>query len=274
MGKIKNKVKIGIGRLTQIFLPWVAAEIDTNRNPERATTLKKLVVYSRTHRAKSQGNTGQLEQALSDFWKGNTGDRFHSAFIDERFKLFLKLHANIIDDLAQETTESETTFSRLVEVGCGDGQVLNYCANRLLDIPGFVGLDINHAAIERAKLTNGSNPNNLAFINGDALAWLDEHPQQGTIILTNGGVLEYFSQPSVVRLFETLAKSLPAAFVLVEPLMPEHDLATDNSSIVFGRENSFSHNYPNLLENAGFSIRSQSDFVHGSTRWIMILAVQ
>lgn len=273
MSRIKQRAKVAIGLFAETCLPGIASEIDDNRNPARASALKRLIVYSRTHRAMVEANDEQLEKSLSTFWKGQTGDQFHSRFMDERFKLFLDQHAKIVDDLAKAIRNSGASFSRMVEIGCGDGQVLRYCSQQLPGNLSYVGLDINASAITRAKQRYGDD-SRISFVHADAMSWLEDHPQPGTIILTNGGVLEYFSQASVAHLFSELARSTPCAVVLVEPLSLDHDLAMQNDSVVFGREHTFSHNYPKLLSETGIDVQVQNDFYHRPTRWFTAVAMK
>ena len=80
------------------------------------------------------------------------------------------------------------------------------------------------------------------------------HPLPGTVVFSNGGVLEYFSPANLERLFSTVAISSPAAIVLVEPAAPNHDLENQPESLVFGQEYSFSHNYRRRLIEAGFDV--------------------
>jgi len=274
MSKVKEQAKLMIGRMAEACLPGIASEIDANLNPTRAATLKRLIVFSRTRRAMADGDFDRLEATLSTFWQGKTGDQFHSRFIDERYGLFLDQHAYVVDELAQVVEQSEAQFSRLVEIGCGDGQVLNHFARELPQVSSCIGLDINAAAIERAQQSYCGDSHRMSFVHTDAIPWLAEHPEPGTIILTNGGVLEYFSPASVAQLFSNLAQSAPCAIVLIEPLAHDHDLATQNASSVFGREHSFSHNYPDLLRNSGYSIKTQKDFIHHPTRWFTTVAVK
>lgn len=271
MMSTREKLKYAIGSVAETVLPWISADIDKNVNTEKFAKLKKCMVFARSHRAKAKGDLGQLEKALSSYWESNTGDEFHSRHIEIRYTLFLELHAYIIDELVEIASKTEPPFSRLVEIGCGDGQALAYCSTKLPDLSMF-GLDINASAIERAKRDHGDTGNKREFVTTDALPWLEKHPQGGTVLMTNGGVLEYFNQTSVSRLFELVGQNLPGAVIVIEPLAPDHDLTRDHGSIVFGRENTFSHDYPDLLKKAGFTICSQRDFTHSSARWLVVLA--
>lgn len=270
----KTKLKSLVGALAENLLPRLGSEIEDNRNTDRAARLKRLILHARAERARKTGNFAHLEDTLSSFWKGQTGDQFHGAYIEARFELFLKLHAYALDNLADALANTVPSVSRVIEIGCGDGQVLNHCRQKLPSITEFVGLDLNQAAIDRATRAFATSGAELRFVTRDALHWLPQNPKTGTAIITNGGVLEYFSQNSVSLLLETLAKSAPCAALLIEPLAPEHDLNSEVQSYVFGRENSFSHNYPYLLRQAGFDVDLQDEIGDNGIRWCVVLATK
>jgi hypothetical protein len=92
-------------------------------------------------------------------------------------------------------------------------------------------------------------------------------------MVSNGGVLEYFSAENLDRLLAAVALAAPAAVVLVEPAAPEHDLANDPESFAFGREYSFSHNYAFRLRKAGFKVVFEQEMPAFGARLVAIVAV-
>lgn len=253
MGKAKDALKLAIGRVAEFALPELGREMNENRNAARAPKLKRAIHYARLWRARSRCDVAAVENALAAFWKGHTGDWFHDHYAEQRFNLFREHHSAVIHALVDLVENSGARFSRLVEIGCGDGRVLAYCAGRLPGISKAIGIDINAAATKRA-LAEHSSDRKLSFITADARSWLMANPEPGTVLLSNGGVLEYFSQDNFERLLRTLTLSPPAAIVLIEPVAPDHDLQTQLGSFVFGRENSFSHNHRHRLSEASFDV--------------------
>ena len=252
MGKANDALKLIVGRTAEAVFPELGREIDAGRNNARAARLKRAIVYARMRRAKAKGDTAAVEDVLAAFWKGASGDRFFSRYAEDRFKMFRENHAGIVDTLAA-VLQAHGGFSRLVEIGAGEGAVLAYCAERLPGVSQAIGLDINASVV--ADATSRHPPGGkLTFINTDARTWLAAHPQPGTVLLSNGGVLEYFSEAAFDGLLQALAAAPPAAIALVEPVAPEHDLATQHGSFTFGLENSFSHNHRHRLERAGFEV--------------------
>lgn len=272
MGRARDALKLMIGRVAELALPELGREIDGVRNTARAPRLKRAILYARLRRAHAHGDIAGMDDALSAFWKGGPGDRFHASFAEERFSVFRKQHAVVIDALAGVLERSGARFSRLVEIGCGDGRVLRHCAERLPSISQAIGLDINAAVISRAASEHPAG-GRLAFANADARDWLTAHPQPGTVVLSNGGVLEYFSQENVDRLFRAVALAPPAAIVLIEPAAPDHDLNSQAESFAFGHEYSFSHNHRRRLSQAGFDVVFEEETRTFNARLIMMIGL-
>ncbi len=85
-------------------------------------------------------------------------------------------------------------------------------------------------------------------------------------------------QDDLKQLFRHLAEQRkPAAVVMIETIGSDHDLETEKDSLIYGREMSFSHNYPHLLQHAGFEIIHQSERpgyeIDGGGRGLTVLAV-
>jgi len=118
----------------------------------------------------------------------------------------------------------------------------------------------------------------MVFEAADATQWIPEHASSNSVFVTNGGVFEYFLQEELETLFKFFAdQRKPAAVALVETIGTDHNLEREKDSLIYGREMSFSHNYPHLLEQAGFTIKHQSERVgfevDGGGRWIRVLAM-
>lgn len=266
-------VQLILGRAAEIALPVLAREIEESRNPDRAAKVKKAILYARLRRAVSRGDTALMDNAVAAFWNSPDGARYHATHIEARFQSFKDKHARAIDALAGYIAASCAPLVRLVEIGCGDGKVLAECASRLPTITHAIGLDINTAVIAQA-IQEHANNTKLAFFNVDARRWLEDHPQTGTVMLSNNGVLEYFTPESVDRLYRTLAEMRPAAAVLAEPVADGHDLDRQGESCPVARHDSFSHNHRRRLERAGFRVMFEEEAMALRLRMLLTVAVQ
>lgn len=266
----RSRLKLWLGSGLETLMPELSRDIATGANPSRFVWLKSCILYARTIRAQQKGDAGTLQKVLFDNWRIDRADSFYDKFTDRFDRWFLGPHHEIVDQL--QALSRKTRFESLIEIGCGDGRVLEHCVAALPDIRRAVGIDINPAIIARNRETFRDN-SLLSFTAADASTWLAEHMQDGTIVLTYGGVMEYFSAAALSSMFRSIAKYDRVAVALVEPVDPTHDLQTDPDSHTFGEENSFSHNHRVLLGGAGFEIAYSTTVQLGGVTWAMMIAV-
>ena len=219
--------------------------------------------------AASKGDHAALRSHLTRYWQGDQGDAFYRNYADRFDRWFLGEHYPLIEELKELVSSSPDKFHQVFEMGCGDGQVLNHLSETLSGITDFVGLDINQGIIQRNRSFYDSP--RLRFESGDAGEWITNHAQSGTILMSYGGVMEYFTEEELLTMFQNLRDHSPVAIALVEPLYDNYDLATETDSRPCGAENSFTHNHRHLLEKAGYTLRFERE-PEMEFRWMMILA--
>jgi cyclopropane fatty-acyl-phospholipid synthase-like methyltransferase len=227
-------------------------------------------LYSEAFRKKDHR---RLRAFLSNYWE-EEAKNFHDGWKDRFERMFLKHDVEVIDALEEEM--KGLAFERLYEIGCSGGQVLEYLAERLASLQRLTGIDLgeDQIAANRKQYDNSK----MVFEAADATQWIPEHASSNSVFVTNGGVFEYFLQEELETLFKFFAdQRKPAAVALVETIGTDHNLEREKVSLIYGREMSFSHNYPHLLEQAGFTIKHQSERVgfevDGGGRWIRVLAM-
>ena len=191
--------------------------------------------------------------------------------------MFLEHDVCVIEELERLMTDlkADSPFHHLYEIGCGGGQVLTYMHDRFPEFATLTGIDLGEKQIENNREAYG--PGRMTFEAADANQWIPENAKPNSVILTNGGVFEYFLQSELEALFTFAAENLaPVAICLVETIATDHDLEKESDSLVYGREMAFSHNYPHLLQKCGFTIEScterAGDIIDGGGRWIRVLA--
>lgn len=269
MANLKDFAKAIAGTGLEIFRRDLAAGIDRGERSEGDVKARELILRARLIRARMRGDANAIEKAQFAYWGGATADTYYDRFLNRFRDWFLGPHQVIVDELA--VLLRQAPYRRLVEVGCGDGRVLEHLANKLDSVGMLVGIDINPSIIERNRNTYAAIPR-MRFESGDATAWLRRNPTAGTVLMTYGGVMEYFTAPDLRRVFADLARSAPAAVALVEPVHATHDLANDPDSHVFGEESSFSHNHRSLLEAEGYTVRYAREMDLGKVRWMLMIA--
>lgn len=266
---IRDRFKTGLGHLAEVLFPQVVRELESGSNTARFSKVKKLILHARIQSAKHAGDVGQGEDALHQYWQTDFAHDFYDRYQHRFEKWFLGTHYPLIEALI--THAQSRNITRVVEVGCGDGRVLAHLEKVMSHVDEFIGLDINPRIIQENKL-RFKQDTKLQFVSGNAAVWLKENLQPSTILLTYGGVFEYFSEESLSELLGLHADQSNCAVALVEPIDPDHDLANNNNSYMFGQESSFSHNYRYLLEKAGFQVGFDDEAKTGKIRWNMLLA--
>ncbi len=269
MSRSKETIKVWLGSLLEVMVPSAVRELETDQRSGHFVGIKQRILYARTVRAKARGDTGALQKSLFQFWRADTADAYFDRYLDRYQKWFLGPHHEIVDQLAALSRSGD--YSRLVEIGCGAGRVLQHCADAMPQVTECIGVDINPSVIARNQADFAADTR-LRFLSADASSWLVQNPRAGTVLLTYGGVMEYFSAQTLSGMFAALAQHGPAAVALVEPFDPDHDLAQDAASHSFGPENSFSHNHQKLLEAAGYEVVYRKTLRLDDTSWMMLLA--
>jgi SAM-dependent methyltransferase len=264
----KTLAKTALGSLIDRFSPWSASAGNAGQDklPPR---LRNLVLQARLERARKRGDNEAIRQAQSAIWQVQTADSFYARYRDRLAQMFFGQHQVLIDQLVQ--LDQQSRFSSLIEVGCGEGMVLAHCADRLPGLKRLTGVDINPASIALCRQTWANN-DRLKFECSDASVWLSSHAADDMILLSYGGVMEYFNESDLSKIYADLARHKRVAVALVEPVALGHNLKRQTGSFVFGQENSFSHNYPHLLREAGFGIYFMQELMMDDVRWMLVIA--
>lgn len=140
------------------------------------------------------------------------------------------------------------------------------------------GVDLNEREIQKCRERHRDS-SRLFFHAGDLLAWLRAHPAPRTLLVTNGGVFEYLLEHELGGLFSGIRDlCAPCLVAITESVGDDHDFEKESSSIPYGHELAFSHNYPAMLRDAGFSITWQRDRLtqpgeeNHPVRWVQLVA--
>ena len=196
---------------------------------------------------------------LGDYWSSPISDEFYTGFSQRYETLFLAYHSGIVGETLKAMEISGKHYGQLVEIGSGDGKILEHFSKELKSIPSFHGIDLNLPQTENNRQVYAHLPA-LAFHHGDAGKWLRDHAAPGTVVVANGGVLEYFTRTELLDLLRFLATECsPCVVSLTESMAADHDLVNEPATYPYGYELSLSHNYPALLKEAGFLISYTHD---------------
>ena len=166
------------------------------------TKLDRLIVTQLIEEAADSQDLELLRKQFSGYWRGTQGDEFHESYRDRFEEWFKQDHYPVVEALQEVVKETPGTFTRLCEIGCGDGEVLNHLATVFPEMKSLVGLDINENIIARNREAYCKNDKRLEFIAGDALDWLKANMKPGMVVMTYGGVFEYFLETELKEIYE------------------------------------------------------------------------
>lgn len=275
---ISRRLKGFAGKCLIASRPDMAASIKAAPFRQAWPALGKLIRNGHLVHAVAEKDHATIRDFLIDYWSSPASDEFYTGLSHRYETLFLKYHAAIVEETVKAVRGSAGNFQQLVEIGVGDGKVLEHFSQHLPEIPEFHGLDINAVRIDdNRRIYRGRN--SMSFHHADARQWLKENLLPGSVIIANGGVLEYFTRGELESLFGHLARSAaPVVVAITESVAADHDMDNEPDTFPYGLELSLSHNYLALLRNAGFTIR----FVHDRlttpeeseivARWLQVVA--
>lgn len=262
---MKNKLKSAIYRLLTmtignllVFLkPEKARQLSANgltivNKTNTMSISERLMRSAILKKFEKSKDYNTLEELHKNYWS-NKGSDFFMETEDSFEKEFLPNCAFIFDELESKLHNSTTEYTTLVEIGTGNGRVLDYLNSRFQNINRFVGIDLSTEQIDLNSKKFGNDPR-MEFVAVDGFDWVKAHGRGNTIFLTSRGVLEYFTEERLQAFLNEINHLGKIIFIAIEPKGTDHDYATNPGSQPYGYERSFSHNYERLFKNAGFSL--------------------
>ncbi len=233
---------------------------------------ERLMRHAILKKLENKADVETLAKFHYNYWT-NQGSAFFSSTNDSFENQFLPNCSFIFDLLKKELSNQAEHYTTLVEVGTGNGSVLNYLCSEFPEMDRFIGIDLSPVQIELNKKKFIENKK-LEFVASDGFDWIKTHGQSHTIFITSRGVLEYFTEKRLQDFFYEINSLGKTMFVAIEPHGVTHDFTTNPHSEVYGHERSFSHNYPELFKNAGFSLWHVSNKPHDDTALLSFIGAK
>lgn len=193
-----------------------------------------------------------LAKLHQKYWT-NQGADFFAATNTTFEKNFLPDCSFIFELLKEKLTQNSEDFSTLVEIGTGNGNVLEYLSSKFPEINHFVGIDLSPSQIKINK-EKYIESKKLEFVASDGFDWVKKYGKPNTIFVTSRGVLEYFTEDRLQAFLKEVKNLGRTFFIAIEPNCNQHNFETHPYSKPYGNERSFSHNYPKLFEKASFNL--------------------
>ena len=229
------------------------AKKEVHKNKNNMSIPERLMRASLVRKLEKIQDYNTIAEMHQKFWTSKNATKL---FLETEVAFendFLSNDTFIFDLLKKELSNQSEEFNILVEIGIGNGDVLNYLSSEFPKINRFIGIDLSLDQIEINKKKFNNNKR-LDFVSSDAFDWVKEYGQSNTIFVTSRGVLEYFLETRLQAFLNEINRLGKIFFIAIEPNGGGHNFETNPNSELYGNEPSFSHNYPKLFKNAGFSI--------------------
>lgn len=255
-GIIVNFLASTIGNFLILVFPKKAKELSdegiTLVMTKKFTLIEQLMRKAILIKVQKQKEFNSLSDIHKKYW-AKQGKDFFLVTKNNLETIHLPRHKSTFDALQKQLEITPSEFKTIVEIGTGNGIVLNFLNSRFPELEKFIGLDLSQEQISINQTKFKDNPK-LEFVATDVLDWVETHGKEHMIFFTFRGVMEYFNQEQLTQFFKKLNSLGKTMFFALEPNGLEHDFEKNPDSMIYGVETSFSHNYQKLFEDAGFNI--------------------
>ena len=276
---LERRIKANLGRLIAAANPSLAAKVREKPFTRPLKHHERLLRNAVQQQAIEEKDHEALHQFLIDYWSSPFSQEFFTTFGHRFEDLFLRYHSEIATQLREQLASLPAHQEvKLVEVGCGDGKVLQHLAENIPQINHLTGLDLSKEEIAQCKKRYPTS-SRIEFTAEDIFEWLAANTDTSLVLFTNGGVLEYFTRDQITRLFSLVKnRPHPTWIALTETLAMDHYLDNEPETFPYGRELAFSHNYAAILNESGFRENWRNDRLtnpgeeNHPTRWLQLLA--
>lgn len=253
-----SPLKLMLGNLLIKFFPQKADQLKQSGMTlviqDKMSKMERLMRAAILAEVEEKEDYSELSELHKNYWL-NRGDDYFD-LTDDNFKSVFMPDCSFIFDQLREKLGDEHEYTRLVEIGTGNGDVLMYLSEKFPEMKEFYGIDLSakQTAVNNKRLTRLP----VKFVAADGFEWVEQNGTPNTIYVTSRGVLEYFTQERLLAFFQMIMRQEPSMFVAIEPNDLDIDYAKDFDSRPYGNERSFSHNYKRVFERAGFDIQHLS----------------
>ena len=254
-----RKLALIIGNVLVILRPKRAAQLSERRmtlvhkNKNYLSMQERLMRYALVQKLEKIQDHKTIAKENRKFWENNSAVQLFTETEDKFESDFLPHCTFIFEKLKKELSKQSEHYNTIVEIGTGNGDVLNYLSEEFPQVDRIIGIDLSQHQTDLNNQKFKSNPK-LEFVAADAYDWVLEHGESNTIFVSSRGVLEYFLEERLLDLLTKIHQLGNIFFVAIEPNGADHDFKTQPNTQLYGFEPSFSHNYPRLFKKAGFTL--------------------
>lgn len=248
-----------LGNILIVLRPKKAKQLSENRitlvhkNKKHLSMQERLMRYALVRKLDKIKDHDTIAEQNRKFWEDNSAVELFTETEDTFETDFLPHCTFIFDQLKEELSKQTEEFKTIVEIGTGNGDVLEYLSKEFPQVNRLVGIDLSQHQID-LNTKRFKNNKKLEFVAADAYEWVKSNGDSNAIYVSSRGVLEYFLEERLQELLTNIYQLGHIFFVAIEPNGADHDFETQPQTQLYGDEPSFSHNYPYLFKNAGFTL--------------------
>lgn len=226
-----------------------------HKDKKNLSITERLIRYALVRKLEKLTDHNEIARNNYKFWTTKNATQLFTETASSYETLFLPHCTFIFDILERELDKQNRNFNYdyIVEIGTGNGKVLNYLSLRYPEVKKLIGIDLSYDQIELNK-THFRDNKKLYFIAADAMKWINEYGNSNTLFISCNGVLEYFLEDQLLIFLKDIKKLNNIDFIAIEPNGEDHDFSINPKTQLYGNEPSFSHNYPKLFKDAEFEL--------------------
>ena len=255
MSETKEQIKRAVGTVLLPLMPARAERVmqeSFSMTTGRRDFIDSCIRAGLANKLLANNDEEKMAELHQQFWEHNNSVPYHRGLRDTVLKVFNEHYRFLLTEI-NELVANHPEIDTLVEIGAGGGSLLDLLSRETIGIKRFVGIDLSPDIIEENR--NQYPDPRIEWVADDGKAWVDANGGANTIYITFRGVLEYFTQPMLAEMLQRIcSEKSPNMFVSVEPMALSHDISTGLNSRPYGTENTFSHNYPHLFAEAGYTL--------------------
>ena len=179
------------------------------------------------------------------FWSGAGGNRWNLTRFRQRGDEYKEAYARCLETMRPLIEARD--ISRIIEIGCGNGQALAYFSEHLPSYISLHGVDINPDTVTEAQQLARQG---VQIHCGNVLEYLDGDLSNTLIIARY--VLMYFANDDLRALLGTIKNGGGNIYIYDKT----YDYLEDSEETRYGSMYRWSHNYPLLLKQHGLSVKT------------------
>jgi len=203
-----------------------------------------LAGYSQNYTKLDEKSINKINK---EFIWGQAGTQWHKNKLIEYEKEFDTSFFKKKIDLIKKLESMDLKEFNIVEIGCGNGFLLNYLYQNT-NAKSYTGIDLSLEIIEFNK---NYYPENLKFIHIDILDYIKNNDINNTIFVTSG-VLLYFPIETIMQLLIESNKSNKNILFAINEIV--NDKQIDLVDIAHNTRFAFSYDYVKLFDENNWNI--------------------